>query len=101
MWMPGRSRGMTESLIARPLAIVESLERLFQLRGDRDVELLAGRQARDKPFVVERNQIAIRTELAEGPLHHPGQLRLALAKHDAVGIVGKIIAGDAKLVLRL
>src|SRR5882762_7082364 len=87
--------GMTKSLIARPLGVVERLEGFLELRRDRDVELLAGRQARDKPFVVQRNQIAIRTQPAEGPFHHRGQLRLTLAEHDAVGVVGQILAGDA------
>src|SRR5256884_8642345 len=100
-WMPGTSPGTTENLVARPLAIVEHFERFFQLRRDRDVELLAGRQAPDEPFVVERNKVAIRTELAEGAFHHGSELRLTLAEHDAVGIVGQIFAGNAKLVLRL
>src|SRR4030081_2408707 len=99
--MPGTSPGMTKSLVARPLGIVEHFKGFLELRRDRDVELLASRQARDKPFVIERNQIAVRTELAEGPLHHRAQLRLALAEHDAVRVIGQIVAGDAKLVLRL
>ena len=39
--------------------------------------------------------------VAEGALDHRRQLRLALAEHDAVGIVGQIIAGDLELGLRL
>src|SRR5258708_28685657 len=91
--MPGTSPGMTETccagnvwLVTRPLRIVEHLEGLFELRRDRDVEPFPGRQARDEPFVVERDQIAVRAELAEGALDHRGQLRLALAEHDAGGI---------------
>src|SRR6266436_4359829 len=81
-WMPGSSPGMTDdrdarTLVARPLRIVEHLEGLFQLRRNRDAESFAGRQPRDKPFVVERNQVAVRTELAEGALDHRRQLRLA------------------------
>ena len=35
-----------------------------------DVQPLAGRQPRDEPFVVERNQVAVGAELAEGALDH-------------------------------
>jgi len=35
------------ALIARPLGVVEHLEGFLELRRDRDVELLAGGQARD------------------------------------------------------
>src|SRR3979409_1015582 len=72
-------------LIARPLRIVQHLERFLQLRRDPDLELLARAQARDEPFVVERDQVAVRAELAEGTLYHGGQLRLAFSEHDAVG----------------
>src|ERR1700730_770988 len=88
-------------LIIRARRGVERLERFLELRRDRDVEPLAGRQARDEPFVVERDQIVVGAELAERPLDHGVKLRLALAEHDAVGVVGQIVAGDAKLVLRL
>ena len=37
--------GHDGKLVARPLGVVESLERLFELRRDRDVEPLASRQA--------------------------------------------------------
>src|ERR1700679_3735974 len=87
---PGRR---VETLLAP--AIVQHLEGVLELRRDRDVEALAGGQARFEPFVVKRNEVAVRTQLAKGPLHHRGQLRLALAKHDSVGIVGQIITGDA------
>src|SRR5207245_10108778 len=88
-------------LITRPLRIVEHLEGLFELRRDRHTKPFAGRQPRDEPFVVERDQVAAGAELAEGALDHRRQLRLALAEHDAVGIVGQIIAGDLELGLRL
>ena len=88
-------------LVARPQRVVQHLERLLELRRDRDVEFLTGRQARDEPFVVERDQIAVRTGLAERALHHRRELRLALAEHDAVWIVGQIFTGDAKSVLCL
>jgi hypothetical protein len=52
-------------LTARPLRVVQHLERFLQLRRYRDVELLARRQARDEPFVVEQDQVAVRAELAE------------------------------------
>src|SRR5882762_9939636 len=83
------------SLVARPLRVVEHLESFLELRRDRDVEFFAGGQARNEPLVVERNQIAVRTELAKSALHHRRKLGLALAEHDAVGIVGQIFAGDA------
>src|SRR3954468_24492895 len=66
------------TLVARPLGVVEHLKSFLELRRDRDAELFAGRQPPDKPFVVERNQIAVRAELAEGALDHRGELRLAL-----------------------
>src|ERR1700676_2431679 len=94
-WVPAQGRD-DNWLIACPLGVVEHLEGFLELRRDRDVEFLAGRQPRDEPFVVERNQVAVRTELAEGPLHHRGQLRLALPENDAVGIVGKIFPGARK-----
>src|ERR1700730_6854117 len=96
-----RFNSTTSHLIARPLGVVEHLEGFLELRRDRDVGFLAGRQPRDEPFVVERNQVAVRAELAEGALHYRGQLRLALAEHDAVGIVGQIVADDLVLVLPL
>src|SRR6476660_2323985 len=74
-------------LVARALGIVERSEGFLELRRDRDVEPLAGRQPRDEPFVVERDQVAARAELAEGALDHILHLRLALAVHYAVGIV--------------
>src|SRR3981081_209242 len=82
--------GTTFDLIIRPRRIVHRLERFLELRRDRDVDFFAGRQPRDEPFVVERNKIAVRTELAEGAFHHRGQLRLAPAGHDAVGGGGTI-----------
>src|SRR5258708_38182719 len=95
--MPGTSPGMTETccagnvwLVARSLRIVEHLESLFELRRDRDVEPFPGRKARDEPFVVERDQVAVRAELAEGTFDHRGQLRLARAERKANGIVGQI-----------
>src|SRR5216684_6279539 len=88
-------------VVAVTLRIVEYPEALLELRRDRDVEFLAGGQARDKPFVIEWDQVAIRTQFAKGPFHHGGELRLALAEHDAVRIVGQIFPGDAKFVLRL
>src|SRR5205814_10726699 len=65
-------------VVAVALRIVEHFKVFLVLRRDRDVELFTGRQTRDEPFVVERNQIAVRTELAEGALHHRRELRLAL-----------------------
>src|SRR5689334_17452193 len=87
-WMPGTSPGMT-ARYKRPLVaavlVVEHLESFLELRRDRHAELLAGRQPRDEPFVVERNQVAARTQLLEGALDHGLHLRLTLAEHDAVG----------------
>src|SRR5437764_13976879 len=102
-WMPGTRPGTTmrgEQLVIRARRIVEHVEGLLKLRRDRDVEPLAGRQARDEPLVVERDQVVVGAELAERTLHDRIKLRLALAEHDAVGIVGEIVAGHANLVLR-
>ena len=56
--LPGHDE---ELVVAVALGIVEYPEAFLELRRDRDVELLPGGQARDEPFVVQRNQIAIRT----------------------------------------
>src|SRR5882724_12551497 len=57
-------------VVAVALRIVEYPEAFLELRRDRDVEFLAGGQARDKPFVIERDQVAIRTQFSKGPFHH-------------------------------
>src|SRR5476649_1576814 len=89
-----------ERLVVRG-RLVEDLEALLELRRDRDVELFAGRQARDEPFLVERQQVVIGRELAEGSLHRRGQFGLAFAEHDAVGVVRQVIAHDLHRALRL
>src|SRR5476649_1367965 len=81
--------------------LVEDLEALLELRRDRDVQLLARRQARHEPFLIERQQVVIGRELTEGPLDGRGQFGLALAEHDAVGIVRQVIADHLHLGFRL
>src|ERR1700736_5818368 len=71
---PSRLAGHMRDLVVRPHGIVEHLEGVLELRRDRDVEFFTGRQARDKPLVVERNQIAVRAELAERAFHHRRKL---------------------------
>src|SRR5471030_733210 len=89
-----------ERLVVRG-RLVEDLEALLELRRDRDVQLLARRQARNEPFLVERQQVVIGRELAEGPLDGRGQFGLAFAEHDAVGIVRQVIADHLHLGFRL
>src|SRR6185437_16249410 len=57
-----------ESLVC-PFAVVEHLEGLLQLRINRNVQPLAGRQSRHEPLVVERNEVVVGGKLAERPLH--------------------------------
>src|SRR5471032_2382647 len=56
-----------ERLVVRG-GLVEHLEALLELRRDRDVQLLASRQARHEPFLIERQQVVVGRELAEGTL---------------------------------
>src|ERR1700755_1552576 len=66
-----------ERLVVRA-RVVEDLEALLELRRDRHVQFLAGRQARHEPFPVERQQVMIGRELAEGALDGPPPPRVLL-----------------------
>src|SRR5580692_2967303 len=74
-------------LVARARRGVERLETLLELRRDVDAEPLAGRQALHEPCAIERHEVVLGRELAEGALDHGGKLRVVLAEHDAVGLV--------------
>src|SRR5471032_275785 len=89
-----------ERLVVRD-GLVEDLEALLELRRDRDVQLLAGRQARHEPFLIERHQVVVGRELTEGALDGRRQLGLALAEHDAIRVVRQVIAHDLHLGFRL
>src|SRR5271156_5534110 len=65
-------RGRGGAPLVGALAFVEHLEGILELRRNRHVELLAGRQPRQEPLVIERNQIVVGSKLAERPLHHRG-----------------------------
>src|ERR1700744_649884 len=76
---PGASPGLPSVIGAR--GIVHRLEGFLELRRDRDVEPTTGRQPPHEPFLVKRGQIVVGAKLAEGALHHGGELWLTLAEH--------------------
>src|SRR5262249_34563542 len=79
----------------------EDAEELGELWAHRHVEPLAGRPALQEPFIVAVGEIAAFSELGEGALDDGGEFRLALAEHEAVGIVGEILADDMEIVAGL
>ena len=53
-----------------------------------------------EPARVAALDLAVLGELAEGVLDERRELRVALAEHEAVGIVGEEVADDGVLALR-
>src|SRR5919198_6760546 len=88
------SRSTTLCILDRLLRLAQNLEDLFQLRADRQVECLAGRQAAQEPLVVELGEPPLARHAREGALDHRGEGRIVAPEHEPVGIVGEILADD-------
>src|SRR5205814_2022686 len=73
----------------------------LQLRAHRQVEALSAGQALQEPALVLALDLAVLREIVERAPHDLGELRVALAEHDAVRVVGEELADHLVLLLRL
>src|SRR5690349_23099228 len=82
------------------LAARHRLDDGVELPAHRQVEAGARRQAAQEPALVLAIDFPIRRELLEGIPHHLRELRVVLAKHDAVRVIRQIVADHAVLAAR-
>src|SRR5262252_10540155 len=75
-------------------------EALLELRAHRQVQPLAGRRPANEPSVIDFQDIAAVHELLECAQHCLVELRIVLAEHYPIGILGQEITDDDQFALR-
>src|SRR5262245_15224780 len=73
----------------------------LELRAHRQIEALARRQPPQEPALVLALDLSVLRQVVERLLYERRKLRVILAEHDAVGIVGKKFTDDLEVLLRL
>src|SRR6266403_3720547 len=77
----------------------ERTEDFAQLGAHRQRQVFAGRRAALEPAPLDPLQLAALGEAPERALDDRGELRIVLAEHDAVGVVGEVLADDLVFAL--